>query len=547
MEREIPGRSPTTMSPIHTLPIELLSRVFLLGMPDHPYPEFPPLHVPAFEVLVSHVCRHWRDVALHTQPLWTTVHFRMKCHLDHRAPIYLSRSNRHLIDILVDTCAEDEYEEGYNLFRPEFKSIFDTLTPHVDRWRSLSLKVRDKICKVGARNALSSCGPARSLEYLQLWHIEDWDSPERLFTQIGPPPVVIFDKSLPALKHLSLIGVNVPWTQSPFLEDLTSIDFALHSEDVRIPYDVWAEMLSKSPGLQKLSLRYSGPRTGLDHWPDDVIALPGMQELALTDLDPPYLHDLLRRLSMPNLTKLHLELPAEEPEHDFTPLLEMLVKPPPLPPPAPAPRAAPAPAPVAAADAEAGAETPPAPRGPMFPLLRTLAVYALECSPDSFRALLAASPAVTRLELGCKRLREGLFDTLFAAPSAAPDNTASAPGVLLPALDTVHVSGADPAALVRFIEFRRAAGRPVKLWLVSERMRDAALERVAQDMVREGKGELMIWFQSDEDEDEGDEDEEDDASSYADEDEAAEALPDSEPVEDDDEHVDYSDEEQGDD
>ncbi|EKM51628.1 uncharacterized protein PHACADRAFT_261877, partial [Phanerochaete carnosa HHB-10118-sp] len=304
------------MSPIHNLPVELLSRVFALGVLDRPYPDLTPLHVPSFEVLVSHVCHHWRDIALRTQSLWTTLNFRLKCHMD-RAHIYLSRSNQLHVDIFVDTCAEDEYEEGYNLFRPEFKPIFEILIPEVDRWRSLTLKVRDRGCKLGARDVLSSCGSARNLEYLQLWHIEDWDSAERLFTQIGPPPVVIFDRSLPSLKHLSLVGVNVPWLQSPFLEDLTSINLALHSEDVRVPYHIWANMLATSPRLEKLSLHYSGPKAGVLAWPETVIPLPGLRELSLTDMDPPYMCEVIRRLHMPNVAQLRLELPAQEPDADF--------------------------------------------------------------------------------------------------------------------------------------------------------------------------------------------------------------------------------------
>jgi hypothetical protein len=29
----------------------------------------------AFQVLVSHVCRHWREIALGTHTLWTTLQF----------------------------------------------------------------------------------------------------------------------------------------------------------------------------------------------------------------------------------------------------------------------------------------------------------------------------------------------------------------------------------------------------------------------------------------------------------------------------------------
>ena len=67
----IPGRSVHAMSPIHNLPVELLSRVFMLGMPGGVYPEFPPNDQVPFEILVSHVCRHWRSVLLYTSGFWS--------------------------------------------------------------------------------------------------------------------------------------------------------------------------------------------------------------------------------------------------------------------------------------------------------------------------------------------------------------------------------------------------------------------------------------------------------------------------------------------
>ena len=487
------------MSPVYSLPVELLSRVFQSGMHDRLYPGFPLLSTPAFEVQVSHVCRHWRDIALHTQSLWTTLHFRLKSHME-RAHAYLSRSNRLLIDILVDTCAEDEYEEGYNLFRPEFKHVFDILIPQVDRWRSLALKVRDRGCKHGARNALSTCGPARNLEYLQLWHIEDWDSAEKLFTQIGLPPVIIFDKSLPSLKHLSLIGVNVPWLQSPFLEDLTSIDFALHSEDVRIPYNVWANMLATSPRLERLSLHYSGPKACPDAWPETIVPLPNLKELSLTDMDPPYMCEILRRLHMPNVTHLRLELPAQELDVNFDSFLAYLITPPSRP--------------TTNQEARPAAES----NEPLFPRLRTLAIHALKCSTESFRRLLEVSSHVTRLELGCRRLSDGLFGELFYLDvqdsgkgkqrGGSPCAQSSPSRIILPDLRTVHVCGIPSAMLVEYLSFRRQHGRPVREWLVSERMRDLALEQAAQDILLRGEDERISWLTSDEDDDDEEEEEE---------------------------------------
>ncbi|EMD30539.1 hypothetical protein CERSUDRAFT_101255 [Gelatoporia subvermispora B] len=237
---------------VFSLPVELLSRIFQLGVLDAPAPDQAPPG-PTFEVLASHVCAHWRAVAVHTSCLWTTIHFSAVPHLE-RARAYLARSTKQPIDIFVDSCAEADHLAGTTLFRDEFDRAFELVLPQIARWRSLTLKVRDLGCKARARKWLSSCGPAPRLTRLQLWHIEDWGSPEGLFTAIGPPPVVVFDGTLPALEDVSLIGVNLPWARSPFLSGLRSLELGVHSDDVRIPFDLWRAMLVASPALERLKL-----------------------------------------------------------------------------------------------------------------------------------------------------------------------------------------------------------------------------------------------------------------------------------------------------
>ncbi|KAI0338888.1 hypothetical protein BDW22DRAFT_1362190 [Trametopsis cervina] len=555
----IPVRWAGGMSPISTLPVELLSRVFCLGLPQADYPDYPPNDEVPFEILVSHVCQHWRNVALRTHDLWTTIHFRLVPHLD-RAKHYLTRSQHRLIDILVDTCAAEEHIPSVTLFRDEFLPAFSIVTPFLSRWRSLSLKVRDRQCKLDARTVLSTCGGAPNLEYMQLWHIEDWDSAERLFTQIGPPPVVVFDNNLPALKHVVLIGVNVPWNQSPFLEDLSTVEFALHSEDVRIPYDIWAHMLSSSPDLYKLSLHYSGPRSVSQGWPTDVITLPGLRELILTDMDCSYILQLMERLRMPNLTSLRLEL--HDREQDFSALLAYFSK---------SPSSL-----ITDDESEIDEHAQEGPRQSAFPILETLTIAALDCSPDSFASFLASCSCLRTLEVTGAKMADGLFKQLwtgrgrassrastFSAKgkehehdeafadsysqlrlearsttrassfdtarscsstrtlSTAPTSphsahspldpqvqpTHSTEDLLLPQLQTVRISGVDGEDLRRFIRFRQDAGRPVANWFVSERLRDDALELIEKEMLSSG-GERLVWVEGDEDEEEDAEDSE---------------------------------------
>ncbi|KAF7795352.1 hypothetical protein EIP86_006509 [Pleurotus ostreatoroseus] len=606
----IPRRSKQAMAAIHTLPIEILSRIFLLGLPDGEYPEFPPSAAPPFEVLVSHVCQHWRAVALRIPHLWAIVHLRTVPHID-RARQYLVRSGRVPLHILVDTCDMDEHVPGFLLFRDEFLPVFALLTPHIDRWRSMQCKVRDRQCKLGARQVLSTCGPAVNLEFLQLWHVETWETSERLFTQIGPPPVVVFNKSLPSLRHISLIGVNLPWTHAPFLEDLISIDFGLHAHDVRMPYHLWERMLATSPNLDKLALHYSGPKGTAADWPNTAVRLPSMRELVLEEMVPATLLQLMPRLCMPHLKVLRLNLPSLEDGEDCTAFLEYLVDPPP-------------PLPLVGAEdtkgkGKARADAKDA-RGPVFRELDTLALDALECSAESFARFLVASPTIRHLSIDGRKLGKGLFEELMrvydasgpgpvAVPvpdkradagssasvsmstgSSTPDDressadedvledrrlasvresgsskastssgregssdssdstsgsaslsastalttpslhssesrspmppSASLAEIVLPQLQTVRVSGVDPAALVAYVRFRRAHGRPVRRWRVGVLMRCPELEELAAEIDEERRrtgledwdeeGERLIW----EDEEEEEEEEESGSEEY---------------------------------
>ncbi|PIL22967.1 hypothetical protein GSI_15664 [Ganoderma sinense ZZ0214-1] len=348
--------SVNNMSPIHALPVELLTRIFQLGVDSESIPDDRDHSALTFEVSISHVCRHWRQVALHTPLLWTTVHFRTKAHM-FRGNVYLARNARLPIDIYVDTCSEDANAHRKDLlFRDEFIPVFNIVLPHIDRWRELHLKVADLDCKLSARRVLSTCGSAPALRTLQLWHVQNWQTPERLFTAIGPPPVVVFAGELPALKHIVLQGVNLPWMSSPFLRNLTSIEYALHSDDVRMPFHLWRKMLASSPSLERLSLHYSGPRArtsgaptpdGIEWWgadppgpgdptpgahgagyqappAADPVFLPRLQEIKLIDLEADYLVAVFKSIDAPNVRRLHLELETED--QDFSPFVDFIAK-----------------------------------------------------------------------------------------------------------------------------------------------------------------------------------------------------------------------------
>ncbi|KAJ7677431.1 hypothetical protein B0H17DRAFT_112823 [Mycena rosella] len=430
------------LSAVYTLPVELLSRVFVLGAAEpqsdspfllRPDDDHDPVASADFQLLVSHVCRHWREVALRISCLWTSLHFREPAHIA-RAEAFLGRvSTNHSLDILVDTVSLDDHIPGVTLCRDEMRTIFALILPHVARWRAFHLKVRANECKLVARQALSTCGPAPRLETLQLYHFEDYRTAQNLYLATYRAPVVIFDNVLPALKNVSLIGVNLPWAHAPYLQQLHALELALHPDSIRPPYDAWDAMLRRSPRLRRLRLHYSGPRAADED--GTRICVPALEELSLTDLDPDHLSRLLRTLELPRLATLALDLP----EQDFTGVVEMI----------------------------AGVGTPVASPAPPLPIaaLHTLRITALECDPAALAALLRALATLCVLELDFARVRDpdAICDVLLecvalrldAAPAEEPCECAGARRApVLPRLEEARLFGLGGARVRVLMAFR---------------------------------------------------------------------------------------------
>lgn len=544
------------MASIHSLPVELLARIFTLGtrdpLADFSSPAAPIPRDPPFELLVSHVCLHWRAVALRTPLLWTSIVLTQPSHIP-RARAYVSRSARLPFHILFDSASEGEYVPGRHIFRDEFLPAFEPLTPHIDRWRSLILRVRDLPCKRHARTVLSTVGPAPQLRALELWHIEEWSDADRLWGHVGPPPVVVFNGALPVLCRLSLIGVNIQWSHasSPFLRNLSELELGVHSDDVRIPFDRWLDVLRDSPRLQRLSLHYSGPRIAAVPWrlPDGPVVLPTLRDLKLADLDATYACALLRTFVAPNVRKLHLELGSmSDTPQDYTAFVDMLVD-------APDPAACPPlldPAvvysPLRGEDTtgEARART-------MFPALEELTIASLAtCTLASWHALLRGAPHLHTLAVDFTQMDAGAFDVLAGAlvpplpvvthyrngayyyrvdPYVALAEAAGLTGreadsrvgvemvemvpELLLMLGTLRVAGVCGKVLARYWRARRRMGKPLGRVLVNVKDRDREMERLKVEVEAEAKARMrreeepcrMEWFNEDEDEDEVDEQE----------------------------------------
>ncbi|TFY75810.1 hypothetical protein EWM64_g8200 [Hericium alpestre] len=351
------------------------------------------------------------------------------------------------------------------------------------------------------RARASTVADRPQLESLQLWHLQEWATSQNLFTATAKPPVKILNDDVPSLVNLSLVGVNLAWSQEEYLVALKQIEFALHSEGVRPSVKEWETLLRDSPDLERLSLHYSGPRID-GPWSSSPIELRVLRELSFTDMDPDVLCITMEHLSLPTLRVLELELP----EQDFSAFLELV----------------------------SNAETP------YFPLLDTLRVSALDCSTEAWSKFLLAVPKLSFLETDFRRVQHDFFQILFTkvprseepvsgtSESAieekrtSPDPPTHSVGgksvddppynVLLPSLAVLKVAGLPADRLLAFVDFRRMAGYPIPRFMVHNKLTSGEMSALEQAQVA-----VEYYQYSDDEEEEEEEEEEDEDVSEADE------------------------------
>ena len=505
MPPPILSRRPTG---IHSLPVELLSRIFVLGAAfDYAYADSPfllkpeqdysPPPISNVQVIVSHVCHHWRQVALRTPSLWTTLHFREAASIP-RAEAYLARcsnSSTYLLDILVDTVAVEDHTPGVTLYKDEVRAIFHIIIPHVKRWRAFHLKICDNDCKGFARQFLSACGPAPNLETLQLYHFENYGTTENLYIATYRPPVVIFSNTLPRLKNVSLIGVNLPWECSPYLRNLCNLELALHSDNIRPPYKWWSRMLRLSSELETLCLHYSGPRKSTGDaalaWPsvDHIIHLPRVQELSFTDLDPDYLCNLLQSLYLPSVRKVTLDLPDQE----FSPVIELISGPTP-----------------ACQDDSETKEFHIKPI-PYLANIKSLTIRALECSENSWFWFLQALKGLRYLEVDSPSARTKFWKAFTEDDHPGSSDTKSR--ALLPRLEVLKIHGVPGEAILSALRYRHLRGtlapsgteRWIVSWTEEKRGCDMELDQLVDRGCWVSENGTSVLIETFNDEDDGDE------------------------------------------
>ncbi|KIM43862.1 hypothetical protein M413DRAFT_443738 [Hebeloma cylindrosporum] len=321
------------LSPISSLPVELLSEIFTLcalaagePSPSSDDAEYSPPIVTTDSLratlLLSSVNRKWRDVVLHQPNLWSNlcITAELISQTDDEDGIFasspqksssrfnasyiiacLQRSRQCPINIFIDARDEEwnftEPDVGIDfgevhpppLFSSEHMStVVSLLLPHLSRWGSLTV-LTDTWAPM--HTALTAINPhinafgAPLLESVTLMRCNDFVSfstqfqPRRLknsaflsrdATDVSEAGYHI----LPRLKHLCLRGVHADWNSLATAlgrspAALSYLELQSHCADVRPSVEQFHQLLSSTPALRKLVVTGSGPELPDDDTPRD--------------------------------------------------------------------------------------------------------------------------------------------------------------------------------------------------------------------------------------------------------------------------------------
>ncbi|KAG2155882.1 uncharacterized protein EDB93DRAFT_1247526 [Suillus bovinus] len=295
--------------PIHTLPPELLIRIFELGSFDDAL----------FLITISHVCHPWRILAIHTHTLWRRLSFD-----SHGLRLWKARIAR------ARGCSLDIAITPPQHHFPDMDTLalqLHLIVPHISRARSFELRFSSytpfiwntalgPICRrQEQRNDDNMDGHpfpplvhALQLERLALCFPENDDTKE----------FALFAGVAPRLHHVTLDGIRLTWLPGLYGR-LTYLDYTHHR------FTTGSTAVTEVLGILRIScalreLRVCFRRRMLDgevlylshdEVPAGHIHLLKLERLVLavdgSDIDmPPELTSLLSRFSVPNLRELHL-------------------------------------------------------------------------------------------------------------------------------------------------------------------------------------------------------------------------------------------------
>jgi hypothetical protein len=460
----------------------------------------------SFQVTVSHVCRHWRAIALDSPPLWSEIDVETGRHAGssyRRASTYLSRTKEYPLSISIDVNEPDsdtdsvssEQSDSQSLSPSlQLKQIIDLLLPHTRRWLKFRLAADSYHHFFTVLSRFCTAPPASLLEHLELHHLDEELEPEPLFFPYPSEktPFVIFGNCAPKLRHVSLYSVHIDWHNTTFLKNLHSLELAYLPQDVRPSFDEFFTILRSSPELRTLDLCMSGPSGHPHEWPaflppppqddhyhdphvpaafatqpgtlDEYMVLPRLHELKLSYQSPEDLAAFFSRVSMPSLHNLEVNLE----DHEYTEFIQSYF--------------------IAPPKWQGGSS-----RESRLANLKEFSIIQLPCTPKVIAELYAVLGHLEAMNFDFNTLDEPFWKVLVPGMVSGVTTPAKQ---LLPSLRVMKVKGSSGEVLRQIVGARMEVELPLKKLFIDLK---SDVEKEDDSWLRENVEEVEYFEASDED------------------------------------------------
>ncbi|KAG6379284.1 hypothetical protein JVT61DRAFT_11739 [Boletus reticuloceps] len=260
-----------------------------------------------FLILVSHVCQHWRNLAISTPSLWTSISISpiSRPPYQHLA-IFLTRSKCLRLDIRIRLGSQERgvrRKIESTLSMAETKLLFSLLVVHVHRWRSIDVgAVSNQQMHAFLEAVCDSTVTAAPQLVLLALSASDDRAFRSLITASSFTP---FGGSIPSLSSITLGRVLVDWNQGWICaaSRLTTLELWGHSDNMSPSWDELVTILRGAPALERLVLQESGPPGAP---PTITIQLVKLKHLSLSFQSQVCACGLLRMLYMPAVRSLYI-------------------------------------------------------------------------------------------------------------------------------------------------------------------------------------------------------------------------------------------------
>jgi hypothetical protein len=375
---------PMPNAPIHRLPDNILSDIFLLGLFDAHADDEDFDKPQRYQGLISLVCHRWKAVMEGTPLAWANITV-----LD-RQPFtttkrFLRLSRTCLINIAVKWRRfplEDDHVTLNSFKVNEMKRLFGLLLPEAHRWRNLLVAVEDyPLIHYVIRELQWVSAP--NLRMLWLSH-HDGKAQDRALKEITAKYKLFQSPTgAPLLRDVTLWGAHIDWSSTFLSSNLRKLVLCYHHINLMPEPRRFFEILSScSKTLEGLTLECSGPiLEGVD-WDlcvSSKIELPNLHMLKLAFISAKYAQRILDIIAARNVEELTLDF--EDPEM-HAPKWNALIK----------------------KLCTGGISS----KGPMFPALTSLRLLFLPVETIHLGALLYYHPRITSLVINFNSVADHL-------------------------------------------------------------------------------------------------------------------------------------------